>query len=219
MKALTLWQPYASAIPAGLKRVETRPPWAKRLAKLVGTDLAIHAAVRKPDLVGLGDWKPAPWRDGWRLEHYARGHPYAPNDVPLPLGAVVAVVRIAAVVPIRGEDARYDTSDGDWIVDTAPWYDGEAGSLRRIRTERWGGSVTGHVDDLADQVPWGDWTPGRVGIVLEDVRALPNPVPMPGAQQLWELNAEALRLVAEQLELDEANAAADRIPPTDGDDW
>lgn len=44
MKAMTIWQPYASLIAAGVKRFETRsfrPP-----AALIGQRIAIHAAAR-----------------------------------------------------------------------------------------------------------------------------------------------------------------------------
>lgn len=69
MKALTLWQPWASLIAANRKPFETRswpPP-----AALIGERIAIHAAARRPitdldeDLIGTledefgGHW----WRD------------------------------------------------------------------------------------------------------------------------------------------------------------
>lgn len=46
MKALSLWQPYASLIAAGVKPFETRdwaPPW-----HTIGKRIAIHAAKRRP---------------------------------------------------------------------------------------------------------------------------------------------------------------------------
>lgn len=44
MKAISLWQPWASAIPAGLKHFETRS-W-KPPASMMGQRIAIHAALR-----------------------------------------------------------------------------------------------------------------------------------------------------------------------------
>ena len=45
MKALTLWQPWASLIVMGHKRFETRS-W--KMASLIGERIAIHAAKRSP---------------------------------------------------------------------------------------------------------------------------------------------------------------------------
>jgi activating signal cointegrator 1 len=47
MKALTLWQPWASLMAAGHKKVETRT-WATKYRGLV----AIHAALKKPSFLG-----------------------------------------------------------------------------------------------------------------------------------------------------------------------
>lgn len=47
MKAISLWQPWASAIALGLKRFETRS-WACP-ASLIGQPLAIHAAKKRSD--------------------------------------------------------------------------------------------------------------------------------------------------------------------------
>lgn len=47
MKAVTLWQPWASLIAAEVKRFETRS-WAPPEA-LIGTRIAVHAAARKPE--------------------------------------------------------------------------------------------------------------------------------------------------------------------------
>ena len=53
MKAISLWQPWASAIAFGLKHYETRS-WQPS-SKLVGQVIAIHAAKRK-DLSGSIRW-------------------------------------------------------------------------------------------------------------------------------------------------------------------
>lgn len=46
MRAISLWQPFASLIAAGAKPFETRS-WAPPL-RLIGTRIAVHAAARKP---------------------------------------------------------------------------------------------------------------------------------------------------------------------------
>jgi hypothetical protein len=87
MKALSLWQPHATAIAIGLKRYETRG-WA--------TDyrgpLAIHAAKRPWSDVG-------PWHDGARrrFDRYVAAH----GPIAWAFGAVVAVVDLVDCVPTR----------------------------------------------------------------------------------------------------------------------
>ena len=99
MKAITLWQPWASLIAAGAKTIETRtwsPPHS-----LIGQPLAIHAAMTLveptyfPELVAaavaraLGD-------------HWQRS---------IPTGAVLAVVTLAAAeqVDSKASNARPTT--------------------------------------------------------------------------------------------------------------
>jgi hypothetical protein len=76
MRALTLWQPWASLIAIGAKLVETRswapPSW------LVGERIAIHAA-QTPDHIDIAVTYPF--------------HAYL-HSAPLPLGAVVATAVI-----------------------------------------------------------------------------------------------------------------------------
>ena len=81
MKALSLWQPWASAIALGLKRVETRS-WSTRHRG----PLAIHAAKK---------WG-ADERDWAR--HFARIHGQPELAMP-PLGAIVAVAQLVGVRP------------------------------------------------------------------------------------------------------------------------
>jgi len=80
MKVITLWQPYATAIALGLKRIETRG-WRTHYRGI----LAIHAAGRSPD---LSDLSPALLN---RLRAGAGGS--------FPSGQIVAVVTLADCVP------------------------------------------------------------------------------------------------------------------------
>lgn len=77
MKAISLWQPYASAIPLGFKRVETRH-WTTNYRG----ELAIHAAKKDDKILR------AVTRQGG-----------LPDD--LPYGQVVAIVNLVGVVPIE----------------------------------------------------------------------------------------------------------------------
>lgn len=164
MKALTLWQPYASAIALGIKRVETRPPWAMRLRAMVGQDMAITAAARP---VQPQEFPTTGYRT--RRADGGRGRPelvkfnqrtcrYEPVAW-LPLRVVVAVVRIAAV-------ERTDTIT--WVPDG-----GIAGDLPY-------GLGRDCLVVVEGQRPWGDYTPGRTAIVLEDGAPAEHPGAVPG---------------------------------------
>lgn len=96
MKAISLWQPWASAIVEGLKHYETRswrPTWE-------GIPIAIHAALRRdPQAMQF-------------LEHQ-RDHGYLLND-PLPFGAVVAVAVLTRCVPTNAIRDRLTLFEREW---------------------------------------------------------------------------------------------------------
>jgi hypothetical protein len=79
LKAISLHQPWASAVPAGVKPDETRH-WKTALRG----ELAIHAAKK-------WDGETADW---WRLHAKQHGFPNQP-----PLGCIVAVVTLLNIVP------------------------------------------------------------------------------------------------------------------------
>lgn len=91
MIAITLWQPWASAIAVGLKTYETRA-WA---AECVGQRIAIHAAKR--NTTELREW----WMDRVKgnpefAQAFAR---HGINDwCDLPMGAVVCTADLMACV-------------------------------------------------------------------------------------------------------------------------
>ena len=86
MRAITLWQPWASLIAYGIKTRETRTWRPQREA--IGTRIAIHAAARpmKRDEVESPILRALP------VEAF-----------PLPLGVVVATARIALIEMADGE--------------------------------------------------------------------------------------------------------------------
>lgn len=86
MKALTIRQPYASLIAAGMKTVETRS-WTT----MHRGPIAIHAAQAVDDDVEL-----------------AVAGFTAKQTIPMPIGCVIATARLVDVVPMLD---RYDTSD------------------------------------------------------------------------------------------------------------
>ena len=183
---MTLHQPWASLVALGVKTIETRG-WSTNYRG----PLAIHAAVRRPDMEMLEDgmagelfddsleclaqWScterrdffperiPAP-RDRWWLA-------LAPNFATesMPLGAVIATCELVEVVPTaeivwkRGDDGQI----GEW----ARYVEGTTGEPFAVVRER--------------QRPYGDFTPGRFAWLLSNIEPLAEPIPATGKQGLW----------------------------------
>lgn len=101
MKAISLWQPFASAIPLGLKRIETRH-WTTNYRG----ELAIHAS--KKDTTEL------------RAVAYLGGMPA--RD--LPFGYVVAIVTLVDVLPtelLAGALSEAEIHFGDYRPGRFGW--------------------------------------------------------------------------------------------------
>ena len=186
MKFLTIRQPWASLIAVGAKTIETRPFSTKYRGPL-----AIHAGLAKPsrDLVRMGQWLTR-----W---DYGEGR-YVLSDGlgkwgALPLGAVVAVCDLIDVVPmidghdLSGAPTRW-TGDG-WLRLTH--YD--LRQERELMLMRGDAPAPGS-PDVSDQLPFGDFTPGRFAWLLDNVRPI-DPVPMKGAQGLRDLPADILERI------------------------
>lgn len=110
MKALSLWQPWATAVAIGAKQIETRSWWTPHRG-----ELAIHAALRNdhPDQLGIWSWKAC---DALREAGYE-------TFESLPFGAIVATCRLTEV--IHADDVA-DLSDqekalGDYKVGRYAW--------------------------------------------------------------------------------------------------
>ena len=165
MRALTLWQPWASLIAEGVKTIETRSWPAPK--DLVGERFAIHAAAKMT-------------REQ-RSIAYADPIGRALNDVgimlggdcaALPLGAVVATARLAACLPmVPWNDPQQRNGEHRLFVDERSIW----------RTNPRGGGPL----NMTTQLPYGDFAPGRWGWLLADVEKLPEPVPAKGRQRLW----------------------------------
>lgn len=204
MPALTLWQPWASLVALDIKTIETRS-W-RAPEKLIGERIAIHAAKRKPRTVfesanggGLPDWFPADASDSSWLyglgEETADGH-WLAHQWTGPLGAIVATATLTDCVPM----VRCVERDDPWVsahLCLGPpgdylelWCDGELYDL-----------------DVTDQLPYGDFAPGRWAWLLDEVTPTTvlcpwcggfvadclvcdgagscDPVPAKGRQRLW----------------------------------
>ncbi len=110
LKALTVWQPWATFIADGVKRFETRH-WST----VYRGNLAIHAAKR--------------WTDEERdvLDWLCDEYPMELGDYqfkPLPLGFIVATVRLVAVHHVEdviGKLADLEVSLGDFSSGRFAW--------------------------------------------------------------------------------------------------
>jgi hypothetical protein len=140
MKALSLWQPWASAIACGAKRIETRS-WATSYRG----PIAIHAAKK---------WDRELREDALMLCREQRELSQSLNAIGInrlsdfPLGAVVCTANLLSCAP-----TEYLVKDRG-------------------------------ISALEEAL--GNYTPGRFGWILTDIKPLAKPVPVRGYQQLWE---------------------------------
>jgi hypothetical protein len=175
MKALTLHQPWATAIAEGIKTIETRS-WSTSYRG----PLAIHAGRSLEGIEMLDAGRLCREDDAALVAQLVEIGVRQWGD--LPLGAIVAVVNLVDVVPI-GETA----DDGDpfprivVIPKRPPLYRSTAPypSLVLFRDPMAEGV------DISEQQPWGDFTPGRFAWLSADVRKLDEPIPAKGRQGLW----------------------------------
>ena len=165
MKAITLWQPWASLVAAGIKTSETRS-WAPP-EDLVGQRIAIHAA-KRPVRVSEWAWKPQMVNAVASLNPECRalgGLPWIGGICALlPLGAVVATVRLTAV--------------GQVVTPPDPDH---AGAY--ICRTPYGAMFDGRDDGL------GDYSEGRWVWLPDSVEALDEPIPAVGRQRFWDWDA------------------------------
>lgn len=188
MKVLSLDEPYATLVRLGLKRIETRswrPP-----ENLIGEQLAIASTKRKPRRI---------WRDPDQggpdlYDHVAMGRYvdiwediHVPGQFAYdwcgPLGAIVATCTLVDVVPII---------DGGMCE----WHSEHPRGVAACAHAAIDGQVIVHTPDApmhttvtSDQLPYGDYAPGRFAWLLADIVPLDSPVLFKGGQRLtrtWE---------------------------------
>lgn len=170
MKAVTVWQPWASLLAIGAKNYETRG-WATSYRG----PIAIHAA-GKPvheSLTGLLLGAEAYTAVIAALAgYYRQGHP---SD--LPTGAIIATAELVNV----------------WSIVYHPGSDIDKAQHIRVGGEL---NVDKHHPDFgriivptAQELIFGDWTPGRFAWEMQNVQMLDKPIPAKGRQGLWNLEA------------------------------
>lgn len=206
MRAITLWQPWASLIAIGAKTIETRS-WSTAYRG----PLAIHAGATLAGIAGLpGDCEgneEGGWRYGYVGAYQAsychrsidgegtRGEtwmvkfdasdPDPDFDGQLPLGAVVATCELVDCAPIGGPmEFRTGIFEGDGPGRHVVIHD-------QIRGRLMLDDPNGRVTDISDQLPYGDFMLGRWAWLLADIRPLAEPVPCRGRQGLWDIDPAA----------------------------
>lgn len=163
-RVLTIRQPWATLIATGHKRIETRSFATKYRGPLL-----IHAGARRVDdgkMVGEFSLyrKGAPDRDQMLNVTDGLLDIRAANWTDLPLGAVIAVADLVDCLPIV--DVHEDKMAPFCVVNA--WGDVHA-------------MLTGeHQRKFAGEGPYGDFTPGRFGWMLDKVRPLATPIPWKG---------------------------------------
>lgn len=174
MPALSLWQPWASLLVTRqpcdceavrpdtayghhpdcghndtVKRFETRS-WPCP-EKWWGQHMAFHAAARRVTPGDIGHYHVEQLRHDAVMYEIGAG-----DDIDLPLGAVVGSGVVAACYPIVGYGTDRDHGGRRVIV---------AGDRLFCQTSHDPGVSP---DDISDQLPYGDFTPGRFAWLIED---------------------------------------------------
>jgi hypothetical protein len=150
MKAVTLHQPYATAIALGCKRIETRGYRTHHRGPI-----AIHASMSaRPEYMGVIRDMPAADAAAFIAAGYAVGG--KPSLLKLPQACIVAIAEIQGVCPVEElQRARYTTASGSSILTDGERY-------------------------------WGNYSAGRFGWILVNIRRLAKPIPTRGYQGLWD---------------------------------
>jgi len=167
IRALTIRQPWASLIAAGVKTIETRS-WSTSYRG----PLLIHAGKATEDMEDLmrPRWRGLARPDDEQAVVDATAAAGFSCMAELPLGAVVAVAELVDVLPM-----------GCLSGDTFPPEYGPGGWLRAE------GLIAGTPSFWAteQEQALGDFTPGRYAWLLGNVRPLPESIPAKGRQGLW----------------------------------
>lgn len=147
MKAISLWQPWASAIALGAKRVETRS-WATNYRG----PIAIHAAKRCIDYEMCGIKSSWTWCGVLRPLGIRMGNNVDPVQV-LPFGAIVAIAKLADCRPsesfTNGELDSRRMPDGE-TLDIYGWTERMMGDYSHGRF----GWILTNIVPLAKPVPY-----------------------------------------------------------------
>ena len=160
MKAITIWQPWASLWAYGAKQFETRS-WATSYRG----PIAIHAAQRQPRAVMRE--LPVKTQQGIFDALYKYLDIQSGALAGLKTGAIIATAELVGCHKIVLHGGRGMPSD-------APgWLETDHGIYEP--------------DD--QELLFGDWIPGRYALEIANVKILDEPIPAKGKQRLWDWDA------------------------------
>lgn len=108
MKAITIWQPWASLIMAGIKHIETRPRNTCIRGRIV-----IHAGAN-------GHWLQSPTPE---IRRYTRGGE--------PLGCILGTVDLIDCIPLEDMPEKYPHLYTPREIDLGDWSPGRYGLILR----------------------------------------------------------------------------------------
>lgn len=180
MKALVVRQPWASLIAHGIKTIETRG-FAPRTSIRPGDQIAIVAgkAALPPvgPIAGTSLFVKHLNRDP-KAPKMLGGYTDGPWLLPMPQGIVVTVATYDEALPCVDDP----TPEGQPVHERCLFTD----NTLRLFSEDWdfiveaGGCAPAHTaKPLPDQLPLGDFTPGRYGWLLSNPQRMTRPVPCP----------------------------------------
>lgn len=209
MLHLTLRQPWAQLLARGDKTVETRGYQTAQRGLV-----AIHAGKHRPEHGStIGDWFIT--NDGDGISRMCQAPLYDLGRwTDLPLGMIVAVGRLAEVVPIVWADTylgnfEWEPNGEEW-PDAAIVVDEDPKPLAVDEIHYWSRQAFQTTDSEEIQVGWqrrwtrderpfGDYQADRYAWIFEDIVELTNPVPNRGAQGLRTLDPAIEAQVLTQL--------------------
>lgn len=159
MKAITLWQPWASLLACGAKQFETRS-WATSYRG----PIAIHAAAKSissilAECFPCYQWDFHPSNAAFKGFLKACGYETIDTLRSLPLGAVVATAELIGCRQMLQNP-----------------YDGVIHFLDETDAA---------ICPTSRELFLGDWTPGRYAWEFSNMKMLDKPIPAKGGQRIW----------------------------------
>lgn len=157
MKAITIWQPWASLIALGAKQIYVKKFETRSWATNYRGSIAIHAAAKNPETIFIEPNTMLEMQKVLNINSFEE----------LPLGKIIAIA---------------DLVDCHKIINVCDKVKGRAEYLVTIEQEGYLHNLWIKKEELL----FGDWTPGRCAWELANVQMLPQPIPAKGKQRLWE---------------------------------
>ena len=166
MKALTIWQPWASLVACGAKQYETRS-WPTKYRG----PIAIHAAIKDPCKLPLLD-KAELERFTWEEINARR----CPGWCLMPRGKIIATAELVDVLLIENISRLHP--------ETPERIDIEFKSMN-LPIQIYDPHFHSYIAVPQREIALGDWTPGRYAWELANVKVLPEPIQVKGKQGIW----------------------------------